>query len=105
MYRYTLQHYSGPHSRYKCPECKHRNKTFTRYIDTETGEYLHDDVGRCDREVNCGYHYTPKAYFMQHGKNNYQVIVPSLKGRPKPPPVTDAQSSLEPVWLVRTMQC
>ncbi|MDP9078238.1 MAG: DUF6371 domain-containing protein [Bacteroidota bacterium] len=106
MYRYTLQPYSGPHSRYKCPECRHRNKTFTRYIDTETGEYLRDDVGRCDREVNCGYHYTPKAYFMQHGATNYnKVIIPSLKGTPKPKPITDEQSIIEPVWLSRTMQC
>ncbi|WP_299590965.1 DUF6371 domain-containing protein [Mucilaginibacter sp.] len=104
MYRYTLQPYSGPHSRFKCPECEHHNKTFTRYIDTETGEYLHDDVGRCDRELNCGYHYKPKDYFMQHDINNNQVFVPSLKSKPKPPPpVPDERSIIEPIWLGRTI--
>jgi hypothetical protein len=40
-----------------------RRKTFTRYIDSVSGEYLHPSVGRCDREGNCGYHYKPKDYF------------------------------------------
>lgn len=64
-YRYTLEPYKGIKSRYTCPSCgaKHR---FTRYVDTHTGEHLADYVGRCDREVNCGYHYTPKQYFAEH---------------------------------------
>jgi ribosomal protein S27E len=103
MYRYTLQPYSGPHSRFKCPECGHRNKTFSRYIDTETGEYLRDDVGRCDRELNCGYHYKPKAYFMQHGVNNSRVFVPRLKRMTVPAPVPDERRVIEPVWLGRTI--
>jgi hypothetical protein len=45
-----------------CPECKTPGK-FTRYIDTETGKILREDVGRCDRENSCGYHYTPKQFF------------------------------------------
>jgi hypothetical protein len=27
------------------------------------GEHIHPSVGRCNRESNCGYHYTPKQYF------------------------------------------
>jgi hypothetical protein len=38
-------------------------REFVRYVDTERGGYLADTVGRCNREVNCGYHYTPKQYF------------------------------------------
>lgn len=83
-YRYTLQPYKGINSRYTCPSCgaKHR---FTRYVDTHTGEHLADHVGRCDREVNCGYHHKPKDYFAQHPdaiqtektiKKNIEVIHP-----------------------------
>ncbi|MCS6832049.1 MAG: DUF6371 domain-containing protein [Flammeovirgaceae bacterium] len=53
-------------TRYHCPSCQHRGKTFVRYIDTETGEHLHPTVGRCNREINCGYHYTPKQYFQDN---------------------------------------
>lgn len=60
-YRYQLEHYSGKCSKHECPQCHH--KTFVRYIDMETGEYLSDDTGRCDREVNCGYHKTPHEHF------------------------------------------
>jgi hypothetical protein len=59
MYRYTLQRNS---KKYRCPGCGHQIK-FTRYIDNDTKELLPDQVGRCDRENSCGYHYTPKQYF------------------------------------------
>ena len=101
MYRYTLQPYNGPGSRYQCPQCQHRNKTFTRYIDTETGEQLHDDVGRCDREVHCGYHAKPKDYLMHNGSQvkayNHYVQ------KPKPTPISNEQSCLQPVWMANTM--
>jgi hypothetical protein len=64
--RYTLQPYKGMWSRYTCPQCL-RHKVFTRYIDTTTDEPIADDVGRCSREVNCGYHYKPSEYFSKHG--------------------------------------
>jgi len=62
---YTLEHYSGRNSRFKCPDCG-RNFTFSRYINTETQEYLANHVGRCNRRDNCGYHYTPKQYFQDN---------------------------------------
>ena len=62
-HRYILEKYNGISTRYHCPKCNHRDKTFVRYIDTETGEHINPSVGRCNREVNCGYHYTPKQYF------------------------------------------
>jgi Domain of unknown function (DUF6371) len=58
----TLEKYRGSASRYTCPACG-RAKKFSRYIDTETGSYLSDTVGRCDRESSCGYHLKPKEYF------------------------------------------
>lgn len=60
-----MEPYSGPGSRHTCPECG-RKGAFVRYIDTETGEPLADNVGRCNREDSCGYHYKPREYFADH---------------------------------------
>lgn len=65
-YRYKLEKYQNGKSRHICPSCG--KKEFTRYIDTETGNYISEEVGRCERLNNCAYHYTPKQYFEQHGK-------------------------------------
>ncbi|MDO6812258.1 DUF6371 domain-containing protein [Tenacibaculum soleae] len=61
MYKYSLHKKSIKH---KCPQCK-KNK-LVLYIDTENDNYLSSKVGRCDREINCGYHLTPKTYFKNH---------------------------------------
>ena len=68
-HRYILQPYNGMNTRHHCPKCKAKDKTFSLYIDTETGKHIHHGVGRCNRESNCGYHYTPKQYFQD---NNIQ---------------------------------
>jgi hypothetical protein len=73
-------------TRHRCPSpnCG-KDKTFSLYIDTETGEHIHPTVGRCNRESNCGYHYTPKQYFHN---NNISCDTPkAYKPRTvKPPP-------------------
>lgn len=61
---YSLQKYQGITSRHTCPSCGQPHK-FTLYVD-ESGNKLADNVGRCDRESSCGYHYTPKQYFLDH---------------------------------------
>lgn len=66
-HRYILEPYKGMKTRYHCPDCQQRDKTFSLYIDTETGEHIHPSVGRCNRESNCGYHLTPKQYFGSNG--------------------------------------
>ncbi len=73
-----LETYRGTKSRYTCPACNSRH-SFSRYI-TDGGDYLSDDVGRCDRESKCGYHYKPKEYFADNptmfvgqGKQNAQA--------------------------------
>jgi len=53
-YRYILEKGSKKHL---CPECE--KKRFVRYIDTQTGEYLPEQYGRCDRESKCAYHLNP----------------------------------------------
>lgn len=61
-YKYKLEPYKGMASRYTCPACR-KAKTFTRYIDRETGKHISDHVGKCSRLDHCEYHYTPKQYF------------------------------------------
>lgn len=53
-FRYTLEKGS---KKYLCPECT--KKRFVRYIDTETGDHLPEQYGRCDRESKCSYHLNP----------------------------------------------
>ncbi|MFZ4741402.1 MAG: DUF6371 domain-containing protein, partial [Bacteroidales bacterium] len=60
-HRYILEKYKNLSSRHLCPCCG--KKELTYYIDTKTGEAIHPTVGKCNRESNCNYHYTPKQYF------------------------------------------
>ena len=53
-HRYSLEKGSKKHY---CPDCN--KKTFVLYIDTETGDYLPDQYGRCDHESKCSYHINP----------------------------------------------
>ncbi|MCL2562137.1 MAG: PG0870-related protein, partial [Rikenellaceae bacterium] len=57
-----LEKYAGRKSRHECPAC-HDKHSFTRYLDGNTGQVIDKSVGRCNRESNCGYHYTPKDFF------------------------------------------
>jgi len=53
-HRYILEKNSIKHH---CPNCN--KKTYVRYIDTVTGNYLPEQYGRCDRESKCSYHLNP----------------------------------------------
>lgn len=57
-YRYILEPYKGMNSRYPCPGCG-KPKVFTRYMDTQTGQQLPEQYGRCERLNNCGYFLDP----------------------------------------------
>lgn len=63
--------------KYICPACG-KHKIFVRYIDAQDNNYLADHVGRCDREVNCGYHYKPSDYFAEDAgaKERYKDYTP-----------------------------
>lgn len=82
-YRYILEKGSKKHH---CPECT--KKRFVRYIDTETGDYLSERYGRCDRESKCGYHLNP--YTDKYGITESTEITVSKKlfFRRKPQPKT-----------------
>ena len=62
-FKYTLDKSSKKHI---CPNCNKR--TFVLYVDNETGNYLTDDFGKCDRSTNCHYHKAPpkgkKAFYI-----------------------------------------
>jgi hypothetical protein len=72
FYTYQLEEYHGKSSRHKCPKCGDEH-SFTLYVD-EYGNYLDCNVGRCNHEIGCGYHYTPKQYF--EDKGTYQRTTP-----------------------------
>ena len=54
IYKYSLEIGS---KKFFCPNCG--EKKFVKYLDNETNNYLSEDLGRCDRETNCGYHKKP----------------------------------------------
>ncbi len=86
-HRYILEKYTGRNSRFECPECGKPNQ-FSKYIDTETGETLGNNVGRCNRVDKCGYHYTPKQYFENNDIKPEGVEVHSPKPQPPPRPIS-----------------
>lgn len=80
-YRYQLER-GG--SKQICPACGQRR--FVRYVDTETGEQVADDVGRCDREDSCGYHLRPSEYFRQTGTRPTAGVMVRREPVPEPEP-------------------
>ena len=67
-----------------CPSCG-RKKCFVRYVDTHNGfQYVSDEVGKCDHEHSCGYHYKPSEYFRDNPEEKY-VAIPSQHTAPRLP--------------------
>lgn len=65
-FRFSLEgKRNGRYNRFTCPNCGHP-KEFTRYIDNETGEYLHEDCGVCNRKYHCNYSMSPRELFEKH---------------------------------------
>lgn len=44
--------------KFVCPNCQKR--TFVKFVESETNNYVGDGFGRCDRETKCSYFSTPK---------------------------------------------
>ena len=73
--------------KHRCPQCG--RKTFVRYIDTTTGEYLPEQYGRCDHEQSCGYHLNPltDGHYKRNGNAPAPVRLPRrLQAPPKQQP-------------------
>lgn len=62
--QFELERYTGTKSRFTCPGCGFKH-SFARYKG-ESGEYLSETVGRCNRESKCGYHKKPKEHFAEN---------------------------------------
>ena len=60
-----LQPYKGRTTRHTCPACG-RLQSFTLYLDSYTHQPINSRVGKCNREIKCGYHYPPRQYFMDN---------------------------------------
>ena len=55
-YKYQLDKSS---KKFICPNCG--KKTFVKYVDNETNQYIDDIHGRCDREQKCKYFHKPSG--------------------------------------------
>lgn len=69
-YKYRLEKYLGSNTRYICPACQDRRKTFVRYVNIYTREHIDSTVGRCNRQDDCRYHMKPREYFRIHPNVN-----------------------------------
>lgn len=54
--------------RESCAGCS--QKTFVPYVDTQTGQPLAWDVGKCDRENKCRWDKKPKEHFAENPQNS-----------------------------------
>ena len=64
-----LEKYKGKTTRHTCPECGMK-ECFTLYFDGNTHQPINKRVGKCNRESKCGYHYTPKQFFIDNPNVN-----------------------------------
>lgn len=94
QHRYILDKGTKKHL---CPKCN--KKTFVLYVDIETGNYLPEQYGRCDRESKCLYYLNP--YLDGYAK----AIQEQEKGNPsdlpniKKPKNDIPQPPIEPVFF------
>ena len=96
----TLEKYKTRATRHDCPACGQKN-VFARYVE-EAGEYLTDDVGRCNRESKCGFHWTPKEHFADHPTERAQRL---FQPRAVPPLriVADSFGIIPPIHLEQSL--
>ena len=80
----TLEKYKGLKTRYVCPSCGNR-KSFVRYVDDE-GNHIADHVGKCNRDIKCSYHYTPKQYYSDNPVDKPNFVIKPKQPEPKKEP-------------------
>ena len=89
-----------------CPQCG--RKSLVRYVDTRNDCcYLSSEVGRCDHEQSCGYHYKPSEYLHDHPwlqESHQPMPYPAPPARPpKPKPIFQPLAP-EHVWMQHSPQ-
>lgn len=77
MFKYCLEKYSGSKSRFVCPNCK--EKEYTRFINSETKEYLSYEFGRCNRIIKCGYFKSPTLVNNFNYQKNNEFVEPKIE--------------------------
>ena len=102
-HRFTLQPYAGRKSRTTCPACA-KPACFTLYLDTDTGELLSAEYGRCDHEMSCGYALSPYtrpasggpsyATAAERGEQATPVSRPARRPAPSAPPLVSIPASV-----------
>lgn len=86
-----------------CPQCGRR--TFKPYVDA-SGHVFHPECGRCNREINCGYHRPPRDFTGESSpaKRSYR---PERKPVAPPAVSTIAQSYVDDNslrgWMTATL--
>jgi len=93
-----LQPYKGKSTRHICPACKTK-QSFTLYIDGNTLQPIHPTVGKCNREIKCGYHYTPRQFFNDHPDRPANKQLPQPKS-PQHQPTQSPQNRAVPATPV-----
>jgi hypothetical protein len=82
MYRFSL----AGKKKHTCPNCQKR--TFVKYIDNETNQYLPDHYGKCERIHNCGYELNP--YKDGYHKGQGGKFIPSAPVHREPSLIPDS---------------
>lgn len=95
QYKFHLEKYHGPGSRHKCPKCGDRS-SFVLYVD-DNGVPIDINVGRCNHESSCGYHYTPKQFFGDNCMEPKDIPFRHLKEVPVTKSIVNA--ALEPSFI------
>jgi transcription elongation factor Elf1 len=71
--------------KFNCPQCGKR-KCFVRYVDTRNGfRYIAENVGKCDHQHSCGYHYKPREYYNDNLWAREPEAITYCKPTPPPP--------------------
>src|SRR5690554_1242671 len=99
-YKYKLEKYSSK-SKKTCPSCG-RAKCFTRYIDTESGQYINDNVGICDHKNSCGYHLPPKEFRAINDLRDFKNFRPIQKKEVRK---EKTLCEIDPYYLKLALKC